>query len=340
MPQLFKISGLKRLQNYLGENDFSKKIERLTPDASTREFFRINLAEKSVIACVYPEKFDNTLPQIDVTNLFLACNLPVAEILEADFDNGIIIHEDFGNRILRDYLQNADAEAKENLINTAISLIARIQQATPQAFELNSIATKLFFDEEKLLWELNFFKVHYFGSLLKKPLCQADDENLTKEFTELSRELEIYAKILTHRDFHAANLMLDAENNLKIIDHQDARIGSAAYDLVSLLLDRITEIPSQSWLDEKKKYFLDERENLGFEKIDFEKFDYEFDLMTIQRCLKAIGTFSNQAANFDKIQYIQYINPMLQIVLEACRRLQRFPNLQRITSNINKAKIL
>ncbi|MGI8544263.1 MAG: aminoglycoside phosphotransferase family protein, partial [Aridibacter sp.] len=333
MPQIFKTSAFERLQTFLNKKNYSNKIERLTPDASTRNFFRIILSDKTAIACVYAETFDETLPQIDVTKLFLSCGLPVAEIFEIDYERGIIIHEDFGDNILRDYLENSEEQAKNDLLNQAIALIAKIQNSTDEAFKQNSIASKLKFDEEKLLWELNFFKTHYFESFLRKPLDKKMEENLTEEFSELSRELETFAKVLTHRDFHAANLMVDAQNNLKIIDHQDARIGSIAYDLVSLLLDRITEIPSQEWLENKKIYFLNEREKLGLEKIKIEEFNYEFDLMTIQRCLKAIGTFSFQAVDFDKTHFIKYIDPMFQAVLEASQRLQRFPNLQRIIKN-------
>ena len=71
-----------------------------------------------------------------------------------------------------------------------------------------------------------------------------DDAALTAEFAELCEELETKATVLCHRDFHAANLMLDPEGRLRIIDHQDARIGSVAYDLVSFLLDRVTEPPT------------------------------------------------------------------------------------------------
>ncbi|MDQ3633931.1 MAG: phosphotransferase [Acidobacteriota bacterium] len=333
MPQIFKTSAFERLQTFLNKKNYSNKIERLTPDASTRNFFRIILSDKTAIACVYAETFDETLSQIDVTKLFLSCILPVAEIFEIDYERGIIIHQDFGDKILRDFLEKTDAETKDKLLNQAISLIAKIQSSTDEAFRQNSIASKLKFDEEKLLWELNFFKTHYFESFLQKPLDKKMEENLTEEFSELSRELETFAKVLTHRDFHAANLMLDDKKNLKIIDHQDARIGSIAYDLVSLVLDRITEIPSQEWLENKKNYFLNEREKLGLEKIKIEEFNYEFDLMTIQRCLKAIGTFSFQAANFDKTHFVKYIDPMFQAVVEASQRLQRFPNLQRIIKN-------
>lgn len=323
----------ERLEKFLLEKNQPIEIEQLTPDASTREYFRVKWQEKSAIACVYPfddlgkTQFDACL---DVTNVFLAADLPVAEIFVFDSDKKIIIHEDFGNTILRDVLKNS--ENREILLNQAISLIAKIQAATPKAFEMNSCASRLKFDTEKLVWELNFFKEHYFSTLRKMPLSDEENLFLEFEFNELARKLEKRAKVLCHRDFHAANLMF-FQGNLKIIDHQDARIGSVAYDLVSLLLDRVTETPSAEWLFEKKRFFLDEREKLALETLDFTDFDYEFELMTVQRCLKAIGTFSFQSANRGKTHFIQYINPMFRIVLKACQKLNKFNALQKLIEN-------
>ncbi|MFV0390243.1 MAG: aminoglycoside phosphotransferase family protein [Pyrinomonadaceae bacterium] len=334
MSQFTDVSPIERLELFLRNNNQQSEIEQLTPDASTREYFRINWNGEKAIACVYPF---NELCQgqfaacLDVTNVFQIQNLPVARILYAsNEDESIIVHEDFGDRILRDTLVNASRERRKELLNAALSLIARIQMATETAFEQNSISSKLKFDEEKLNWELDFFKTHYFETLRGTPLAPDVDASLSREFAELSRELEAYATVLTHRDFHAANLMLGEDDELKIIDHQDARLGSVAYDPVSLLLDRITIPPNQDWLNEKKQYFLAEREKLGLAPIEFASFDYQFELMTIQRCLKAIGTFSFQSANRGRTYFIQYINPMLEVVLSASKRLAKFPTLQKV----------
>lgn len=330
---LFEISAKERLQAFLQKRGESKNIEiqLLTPDASTREYFRVDWNNSKAIACVYGEPFiEREHSYLDVTNLFLVSGLPVAKIYAFSGQLGVIILEDFGDRILRDVLTAADDETRDLLLNEAIVLIARIQASTAKAFEFDSIASRLKFDEEKLLWELNFFKAHYFESLQKAKLSERDDELLTNEFIEISRELESRAKVLCHRDFHAANLMIDAKNRLRIIDHQDARIGAASYDLVSLLLDRILEPPDAVWIREKRLFFLTEREKLGLETIDPDEFAREFRLQTIQRCLKAIGTFSYQKAIRGKTGYSQYIKPMFQVVLQACQRLERFPVLQRI----------
>ncbi|MGI8470456.1 MAG: aminoglycoside phosphotransferase family protein [Pyrinomonadaceae bacterium] len=330
-------SARKRLEKFLATRFEASQIsiEQLTPDASLREYFRVNWSpEKTAIACVYGESFKAAEHSyLDVTNLFLVGSLPVAKIYDFDERLAVIAQEDFGDTILRDVLLQSDDEKRERLLNEAIKLIAGIQAATPKAFELNSIASRLKFDEEKLLWELNFFKEHYFESFKKQPLSVADDKALTAEFIEISRELESHAEVLCHRDFHAANLMLDKENRLRIIDHQDARIGSIAYDLVSLLLDRVSEPPSVDWVRRKRAFFLNEREKIGLEIINPAEFAREFDLQAIQRCLKATGTFSYQSTFRAKTYFIPFIKPMLQIVFNSAQRLDRFPSLQRILGN-------
>jgi aminoglycoside/choline kinase family phosphotransferase len=136
------------------------------------------------------------------------------------------------------------------------------------------------------------------------------------------------ASVLCHRDFHAANLMLDQGGDLRIIDHQDARIGSPTYDLVSLLLDRITELPTPEWLSQKRVLLLQFRSDLGLTVIGNEEFTYEFRLQTIQRCLKAAGTFSFQSANRGKTYFIPFIKPMFRIVIRTIDSLDRFPALR------------
>src|SRR5829696_2419272 len=325
---------LARLERFLNERGEKPSIEQLTQDASTREYFRIAWHGETAIACVYPEPFiaaEQTY--LDVTNLFSRAQLPVARIFDFDESLGVIVQEDLGNRILRDELEETDEARRESLTGDAVTLIAKIQAATPTAFELGSIASKLRFDTEKLLWELEFFKTHYFSTYKGEPLSDEDDAKLSAEFLKLARELESKAAVLCHRDFHAANLMIDGAGRMRIIDHQDARIGSVAYDLVSLLLDRVTTLPTSEWLADKRRHFLAERERIGLEPIDEEEFAGEFRLQTIQRCLKASGTFSFQSVNRGKTYFIPFIEPMFRIVLRALGFLDRFPTLREVLSS-------
>ncbi len=320
-----------RLEQFLRLHSASESIEQLTPDASTREYFRVEWSGRPAIACVYPEPFDAAEQSyIDVTNLFIAAGLPVARILEIDEGLGIIVIEDFGDRILRNEMLIADVSSREQKLASAIELIARMQSATDLAFETNSIASRLKFDEEKLMWEFQFFYDHYFGTLKNRTFTTDVADQLFAEFREIAEDLEGRAEVLCHRDFHAANLMVVDDGSLRIIDHQDARIGTVSYDLVSLLLDRVTDVPTSEWLAEMRQYFLGQRSAIGLAPISEDDFVYEFRLQTIQRCLKAVGTFSFQSANRGKTHFIEYIDPMFRIVLRALDHIGRFPALRNV----------
>jgi N-acetylmuramate 1-kinase len=322
---------LDRIQQYMDANAIDSVVEPLTPDASTRRYFRLQHNGRSVVACSYPDDIKHLARSyIDVSELFRSNDLRVAEVYDYDEVLGVLVVEDLGDEILRVKMAECGQSERDQLFRDAISLIAQIQKATDSAVESNSIASRLRFDTEKLMWELNFFKIHYFTTFKKEPLSETLDQALEAEFMELSTVLDSLAAVLCHRDFHAANLMIDSKGGLRIIDHQDARIGTHSYDLVSLLLDRVTETPSDEWIAEMQDHFHAERTAIGLEMIDRDDFDEEFHLQTVQRCLKAVGTFSFQSAARDKTYFVPYIKPMFRIVLAAAETLDRFPVIQSV----------
>jgi len=311
------------------------QITALTPDASTRSYFRVPWKRGTAVAAVYPEAFDAEVhPYLDVTRLFLDANIPVPQIYAIDGARGIIVQEDLGDQQLSRFYENATEEECEEFKEKAISLIAQIQKATERAQETDSIASRLAFDEPKLSWELNFFREHYFGSLRGEVLKRSEETELKVELNDLAAELAAVPRVLCHRDFHAANLLVDHKKHLRVIDHQDARMGPASYDLVSLLLDRQTCAPSLAELRHHRLYLLEERGLLGLTAIDPDEFAKEFRLVTVQRGLKAVGTFSYQSAVRGRAAtYQELINPLLGIVVQATEWLERFPVLRRMISS-------
>jgi N-acetylmuramate 1-kinase len=330
----FAGSARERIGDYVATHDPSRQseIQALTPDASTREYFRIPWKKGSAVAAVYPEAFDPTIhPYLDVTRLFLECGLPVPEIYDVDGHTGIIVQEDLGDDQLCKVFETASDEERETYIEKAIEIIGQIQAATPKAYERDSISCRLAFDEPKLAWELSFFFQHYFGSLRHEELTHGEEAELKVELNDIAAELSACPRVLCHRDYHAANLVIDKAGQIRIVDHQDARMGPASYDLVSLLLDRQPKPPSLAEVRAHRLYFLDARRRHGLKAIDPDDFATEFRLMTIQRCLKATGTFSYQTAVCGRgAFYEKHIGPTLMIVLQAASWLDRFPVLQRM----------
>ena len=98
----FELSASERLLQFLESQGIKGKlIVPLTPDASTRNYFRIPWKKGKAVAAVYPEPFDPEFhPYLDVTRLFLENGLPVPEIYAVDGQSGIIVQEDLGDRQL------------------------------------------------------------------------------------------------------------------------------------------------------------------------------------------------------------------------------------------------
>src|SRR5215470_18006123 len=298
ISNVFESSASDRLASFMTQQGIaSKEVIPLTPDASTRKYYRIRWKKRTAVAAVYPEPFDPEFhPYLDVTRLFLDCDILVPEIYAVDGAAGIIVQEDLGDRQLFQFYEDESEEQCDKYKEEAVALIAKIQKATARAYETQSIASRLAFDEAKLSWELDFFFEHYFGSLRGETLRHAEVAELKAELNDIAAELAAVPRVLCHRDYHASNLMIDQKNRLRVVDHQDARMGPASYDLVSFLLDRQPCPPALAQLRDYRLFFLDERRKFGLAALDPDDFAREFRLMTIQRGLKATGTFSYQTA--------------------------------------------
>jgi aminoglycoside/choline kinase family phosphotransferase len=189
ISNVFESSASDRLARFITQQGVaSREVTPLTPDASTRKYYRIGWKKRTAVAAVYPEPFDPEFhPYLDVTRLFLDCEIPVPEIYAVDGNAGIIVQEDLGDRQLFHIYEEESEELCDEYKEKAITLIAKIQKATERAYETHSIASRLAFDEAKLSWELDFFFEHFFGSLRHENLRHAEVAELKAELNDIAR---------------------------------------------------------------------------------------------------------------------------------------------------------
>ena len=325
-------------------------VTRLTGDASTRAYFRVRSEEASVIVTLYAEPFDETeraadrlarfeaespsarltfandpCAHIEATAIFLKAGLPVPPVLASSGSDRVLFIQDVGDVKLQDWLPlHTDREAA-GAYGRAIDLIVNIQEATDLAS--GSICSQLAFDEMKLKWELGFFFANYFNRYLGMRLDGATANGVQSDFKAICAELAARPRVLTHRDYHARNLMMH-EGNLFIIDHQDARMGPASYDLASLVSDPYTALDRKRENELVEKFIrLKADSNAEFDEHEFRQ---ELELMTLQRMLKAVGTYANQAAVANKTIYVPYIAPAIERALAAIDSIARFDNTRSL----------
>src|SRR5438270_3506178 len=136
---------------------------------------------------------------------------------------------------------------------------------------------------------MDFFVKHFVEGYRGAVLSPAERTTLSQEWAHLVEELASEPRVLCHRDYHSRNLMVH-RGQLYVIDFQDARMGPDTYDLASLLRDSYVDIADRE-LDELVAYFLAMKGRPADET-----FRPRFDLMALQRNLKALGTFGYQTA--------------------------------------------
>ena len=329
----------KRVRNYAAKyfavEPETIQLTALTPDASTRKYYRVALTGKTseaFIVSLYATPFNpQSSTYLDVTRLFETAGLPVPKVIAVAGTDGIMLQEDLGDTSLAQWMSDhplyAEAKLKE-----AIELIARIQAASDLAFSSGSVASTLAFDEDKLMWELNYFFDHFFGSYRRDNLSDYEAAAIKADLQSIAAELSARPRVLTHRDYHAMNLMVDSNNALRIIDHQDARMGPATYDLVPILVERRLEPANETWVETHIDYFNEMRVKHGLAAIPKDELMYEFHLMTVQRQLKATGTFSYQSGVVGRAEvYEKYIRPAVATVLRAMNKpgIKAYPALRQ-----------
>jgi hypothetical protein len=321
-----------RLEQYLAEQGLAAqtvKVMPLTGDASDRRYFRVLLRNaKPIVLALHQGPIDfNTMPFVAVARLLAEVPLPVPKILHHSDALGVLGLEDLGDVTLQAHLGTASPAEHAALYRQAVTLIARMQQRgealRSPAYPPYAIA----FDVDKLTWELEFFVKHYLIAYKGAALTDPEREALRVEWAAIVDELAAEPRVLCHRDYHSRNLMLH-EGQLYIIDFQDARMGPDTYDLVSLLRDSYVDLTAQQ-VDELMAFFLALTGRAG----DDAEFRRRFDLMALQRNLKALGTFGYMTTSRHNTVYIQYI-PRTQAYVRA--NLARHPRFARLRSLLER----
>src|SRR6267142_6403848 len=334
MPEQRTADGVQlreRIQRYLRESGLAGRNARavpLTGDASDRRYFRIIAPDgPSIVLALHAGAIDfATLPFASVSALLQQIPLPVPGILGHSDELGILALQDLGDVTLQAHLGAATPAEHAALYRQAVALVEILQRRGAELRSDRYPPYRIAFDVEKLTWELEFFIRHFVCGYRGVVLTDTERSALADEWAVIATELAAEPPALCHRDYHSRNLML-REGSLYIIDFQDARMGPDTYDLVSLLRDSYVDITDRE-LDELIAYFL----ALVRCTPDggAEEFRRRFDLMALQRNLKALGTFGYQTMTRANTVYIQYMPRTLRYARTNLERYPRFGRLREL----------
>jgi len=333
------------MEAFISRSSEIQSIEKLPGDASTRRYYRIKTHSqdeslKSLIVMVmepFEEKGDR-IPFLAVQKHLEQAGVDVPRVFDFDPKNGFVMLGDLGDTTLLRCLQDVeDLETERHFFERAIDLLVDLHvKSGPNSKAAKENGTDLegfhlSFDVEKLMWEVNFTLEHFYEKHLQRKIKPEDMEVIRQGFTQICTELANEPTVFTHRDYHSRNIMVSesgAEERPRfvMIDFQDARMGPCQYDLASLLRD------SYYQLDEKQilaltRYYLARMKEQGAPIENVEKFDRLFDLMSVQRNFKAIGSFASFLNRRGNPAYLKFIGNTFENIR---RNLLKYPEFKKL----------
>ncbi len=279
-------------------------LEPASADASFRRYFRARSPDGAAICMDAPPDKEDITPFIDITRRLEATGVHAPQILAQNLLDGFLLLEDLGST---HFLSQLGPENVQNLYADALQALLQFQQA-----DCNHLPA---YSERTLRTEMALMPEWF----LKTHLGFSDDEIphelIAHTFEALIEEAVGQPVAFVHRDYHSRNLMITQENSPGIIDYQDAVIGPATYDLVSLLRDCYVVWP-QSQVEWWVECFRKEAISAGvLPPVDQHSFLRWFDLMGLQRHIKVLGIFARLNHRDGKPGYLDDLPLVLSYVL-------------------------
>ncbi len=314
---------IKQLERWLTEqvglSRFS--LAAASGDASFRRYFRVSLGDKSYIVMDAPPGKEDCRPFVAVARQLQAAGLHVPAIHAEDMAQGFLLLDDFGST---PYLDILNPDNAGRLYGDAISALVQLQSKVA-ADRLPPYSRAL------LLQEMALFREWLLLRQLRLPLADSDHSLLLEAFEWLADNALDQPQVAVHRDYHSRNLMR-TDPNPGILDFQDAVSGPVTYDLVSLLRDCYIQWPTEQVEAWAMDYFRQAEACGLLQREHEEKFLPWFDLMGVQRHLKAAGIFARLNCRDGKPGYLKEIPRTLSYIEQIAPRYPRLAPLGRLIS--------
>jgi len=276
------------------------RLKKISGDASFREFYRIQKGFKSsIIVVAKKDKFKNLVTYSAVNQILNKNGILAPKLINNFTKKNIIEISDLGKISFYDFIKNK----KNKIINykKLIDIIIKIQKI--------KLKEKYYFKNNKIRFEkYNIYNLHkesdlffdwYLKFLFNKKKAKQIKVKIKKELNKLYKKLYFKNNCFTHRDFHAANIMI-SKKGFGLIDSQDAIIGNPLYDVASLIDDVRIKI-SQKIQKELFQYY---SKRSKFRKANLKN---DFDILSVQRNLKILGIFVRLHARDKKSNYLKFL---------------------------------
>lgn len=309
-----------------------EEVVKLTGDASSRRYFRAKTTQNDYVVCLQQPTDSEKDTFIQMQSILEQSNIRVPKVYDYDLSKGYILEEDLGDRTLLKYLSGLQNPSEEKrAYEKALAELIKIHSIDKTKYS-DAPFSSLFFDEDKLYSETMFTVKHLINGLFRQQLSPEQEKCISKSFKKICKSLASQKMVPCHRDYHSRNIMMIKED-VVVIDFQDARMGIPQYDLVSLLEDCYYKISRKNKHELKTSYWEEYLKKTGHQA-SYEEYLKLYDLMTIQRVFKALGSFAYIHGLRGDIRYLKYIGYAFEKLRDVLFRYDEYRDLRMCLSEI------
>jgi len=302
---------MNKLEEWLESIGCEGELEAITSDASFRKYYRLKSSMHSGMVMDASAQKESVMPFIDIEHRLYEAGVRVAKINTYNLEEGFVFLEDLGDTHLADVI-DSDFEL---FYGKAIDNLIKIQNTDTEGLPL--------YDADFLRFEMDLMQEWYLEKHLGLTLDDTQQARINNVLEAISTEILAQPQgVFVHRDYHSRNLMFSCNDQLVVIDYQDARVGAVTYDLVSLLRDVYVELHSS----DVERLALHFRDIKGLD-VDDATFMRWFDFMGLQRHIKILGIFARLSIRDGKKGYLKDIPLTLKYVLEVG---SKYPELKEL----------
>ncbi|MEL6674963.1 MAG: RNase adapter RapZ [Bacteroidota bacterium] len=309
----------------------------LQPSGSYREYYRLVKGNHSAIGVFHRNDKENQA-FISFTKHFLSKGVPVPDILGEDLDQQVYLLSDLGDAALFGMLaENREGENIHqeiiDLYKEALGNLAYVQIKAGQDLDYSACYPRAAFDQQSILWDLNYFK-YYFLRLAKIPF---DEQLLEEDFRKFADYLmEADHDYFLYRDFQARNIMVH-EGNPFFIDYQGGRKGALQYDLASILYQAKADLPDQVREELLSHYLHVAGQWLDIDEPKFRQFYQAYVLVRLIQVMGAYGFrgfFERKPHFLESVPYaVKHLTGLINQIELPLELPELFQALQAITKS-------
>jgi aminoglycoside/choline kinase family phosphotransferase len=286
-------------------------------DASFRRYYRFEYQNQTFIAVDAPPDKEDSRPFVSVSQAYSQQGVIVPEVVHANLSLGFMCLSDLGDSLL---LGELDEHNVDHYYQKALALLTPIGEVTA----IDGVALPVY-DEARLYTEMELLTQWLLPHHLNLSLTDEQHQTIKTAFKVLADNAMAQPQMGVHRDFHSRNLMITADDELAVIDYQDAVVGAITYDAVSLLKDCYIQWPEEVVYRHVlafKQQMTVKFPELG--QVSDSRFIRWFDLMGMQRHIKVCGIFARLYYRDGKKGYLKDIPMTLDYLIDAGKKYAEF----------------